>query len=114
MQSTEIHKVNFYSIGRYEEFKEELVHSTILDKEVLDNLISRFILTVDDREEIDSFPDQSTRNQKLLELLMHRPYNTFHVLVEVIKESEQQCNTLLERMTNVLDKGEILKNFIKT
>lgn len=92
-------------IGRYEEFKDELVHSTILDKEVLDSLISKCILTMDDREEIDSFRDQSTRNQKLLDILSCRPFDSFHVFVEVIKESEQKCNTLLERMTKILDKG---------
>lgn len=99
-------------IGAYKEFKDELVHSTILDKEVLDNLISKCILTLDDREEIDTYPDQSSRNQKLLDILMYQPYHTFPVFVEVMKESEQQNNTLLEGMTKVLDKGMTLQKFI--
>ncbi|CAC5380301.1 unnamed protein product [Mytilus coruscus] len=100
------------SKGAFKEFKDKLVYSTILDKEVLDNLISKCILTVDDREEIDSFTDQLSRNQKLLEILMHRPYNTFNIFVEAMKESEQECNTLLvaDLESIVTDKILILKN----
>ncbi|CAG2198756.1 unnamed protein product [Mytilus edulis] len=63
---------------------------------------------VDDREEIDSFTDQLSRNQKLLEILMHRPYNTFNIFVEALKE----CNTLLvaDLESIVTDKLLIFKN----
>lgn len=53
----------------------------------MDNLISKCVLTLDDREEIASFPDQSSRNQKLLEILIHRPYNTFGILVDAMKDT---------------------------
>ncbi|VDI28090.1 Hypothetical predicted protein, partial [Mytilus galloprovincialis] len=95
----------------YQEFKVDLIQSTILDTDVLDNLISKCILTLDDREEIDSLSDQSNRNQKLLEILMQRPYNTFFVFVEAIKNSDQKCHSsLVERMeAKVLDKDLILQ-----
>ncbi|CAG2198304.1 unnamed protein product [Mytilus edulis] len=95
----------------YQEFKNYLINSTILDTDVLDNLISKCILTLDDREEIDSLSDQSNRNQKLLEILMHRPYNTFFVFVEAMKNSDQKCHSsLVERMeAKVLDKDLTLQ-----
>lgn len=69
-------------------------------------------MTVDDREDIDSLTEQSSRNQRLLEILMHRPYNTFNIFVEAVKESDQQCHTQL--VTNmeaiVTDKVLTLKN----
>ncbi|XP_063437940.1 uncharacterized protein LOC134718983 [Mytilus trossulus] len=95
----------------YQEFKVDLIQSTILDTDVLDNLISKCILTLDDREEIDSLLDQSNRNQKLLEILMHRPYNTFPDFVETMKKSDQKCHSsLVERMeAKVLDKDLTLQ-----
>ncbi|CAC5380299.1 unnamed protein product [Mytilus coruscus] len=83
------------SKGTFNKLKDELLRSSILDREVLDNLISKCVLLLDDKEEIDSFPDQLSRNQKLLEILMHRPYNTFNMFVEAVKESDQQCHTSL-------------------
>ncbi|CAG2198315.1 unnamed protein product [Mytilus edulis] len=77
------------------EFKDKLIHSTMLDKEVLDNLISKCVLTLDDREEIVNCDNQSSRNKKLLKLLINRPYNTLGILVEAMKESEQKSHTLL-------------------
>ncbi|CAC5360487.1 unnamed protein product [Mytilus coruscus] len=96
----------------YQEFKVDLIESTILDTDVLDNLISKCVITLDDREEIDSLSDQSNRNHKLLEILMHRPYNTFTVFVEAMKNSDQKCHTsLVERMeAKVLDKDLTLQN----
>ncbi|VDI31749.1 Hypothetical predicted protein [Mytilus galloprovincialis] len=100
------------SKGAFKEFKDTLVRCTILDKEVLDNLISKCIMTVDDRDDIDSLAEQSSRNQRLLEILMHRPYNAFNIFVEAMKESDQQCHTQL--VTNmeaiVTDKVLTLKN----
>ncbi|XP_052084022.1 uncharacterized protein LOC127721325 isoform X2 [Mytilus californianus] len=96
----------------YQEFKVDLIQSTILDTDVLDNLISKCVLTLDDREEIDSLSDQSNRNQKLLEIVMHRPYNTFTIFVDAMKNSDQKCHTsLVERMEAiVLDKDLTLRN----
>lgn len=84
-----------YLILDLKEFKDRLINATILDKEVLDSLISKCVLTLDDKEEICSFEDQSSRNNKLLEILMQRPYNTFDMFVEVMKESDQKCHTSL-------------------
>ncbi|CAC5360488.1 unnamed protein product [Mytilus coruscus] len=81
--------------GDFMEFKDKLIHSTILDIEVLDNLISKCVLTLDDREEIINSNNQSSRNKKLLKILNHRPYNTLGGLVEAMKESDQKSHTLL-------------------
>lgn len=81
--------------GIFKEFEDELIHSTVLDKEVLDYLISKCIILLDDREDINICLDQSSRNQNLLKLLSHRPYNTLGMLVEAMKESDQKCHTLL-------------------
>ncbi|CAG2224382.1 unnamed protein product [Mytilus edulis] len=83
------------SKGGFNEFKDELIRSTILDEEVLDILISKCVLILDDKDEIDSFSDQSSRNNKLLEILMYRPYHTFNIFVEALKESDQKCHTAL-------------------
>lgn len=76
----------------------------------MDSLISKCILTVDDEEEINKFLDQPSRNQKLLEILIHRPHNVFNIFVEAMKESDQQCNILLEKMTKFFDKDVTLQN----
>ncbi|XP_052084041.1 uncharacterized protein LOC127721329 [Mytilus californianus] len=81
--------------GAFTEFKDKLIHSTILDKEVLDNFISKCILLLDDREEIINCRNQSSRNKKLLQILIRRPYNTFSALVEAMQGSDQKCHTLL-------------------
>lgn len=77
------------------EFKDKLINSTILDKEVLDNLISKCLLTLDDREEIINCHKQSLRNKKLLKILNHRPYNTLGGLVEAMEESDQKSHSFL-------------------
>lgn len=84
-----------FTLGAFKGFKDELIHSTILDKEVLDNLISNCVLTLDDKEEIISFADQSSRNRKFYEIIMQRPYNTFNMFVEAMKESDQECHSSL-------------------
>ncbi|XP_076080667.1 uncharacterized protein LOC143051655 [Mytilus galloprovincialis] len=82
--------------GDFMEFlKDKLIHSTILDKEVLDNLITKCVLTLDDREEIINCNNQLSRNKKLLKILNHRPYNTLGGLVEAMKESDQRSHSLL-------------------
>ncbi|CAG2206140.1 unnamed protein product [Mytilus edulis] len=100
------------SKGGFNEFKDELMRSTILDEEVLDILISKCVLILDDKDEIDSFPDQSSRNNKLLEILMHRPYHTFTLFVEALKESDQKCHIALvaNMMTKVTDKSLTLQH----
>lgn len=74
-------------LDAFQELRDDLIHSTILDKEVLDYLISKCVLTLDDRDEIDSFQVHSSRNQKLLEILIRRPYNTFDILFEALKHT---------------------------
>ncbi|XP_052073712.1 uncharacterized protein LOC127711644 [Mytilus californianus] len=55
---------------------------------VLDNLISRCILMIEDREEIIKPATQSERNKVLLDILTERPYGTFKVFKDVLKESD--------------------------
>ncbi|CAG2198306.1 unnamed protein product [Mytilus edulis] len=85
--------VEYIEQGDFMEFlKDKLIHSTILDKEVLDNLITKCVLTLDDREEIINCNNQLSRNKKLLKILNHRPYNTLGGLVEAMKESDQRSH----------------------
>ena len=50
--------------------------STKLDAEVLDELISKFILTFEDREDVLHQSSQRERNETLLDILSSRPYDT--------------------------------------
>ncbi|VDI47227.1 acetoacetyl-CoA synthetase, partial [Mytilus galloprovincialis] len=68
-------------------YYDDLLHTTVLDKMVLDNLISRCVLMIEDREEIIKPTTQSERNRVLLDILTVRPYGTFHVLKDVLQES---------------------------
>ncbi|XP_071121505.1 uncharacterized protein [Mytilus edulis] len=55
---------------------------------VLDNLISRCVLMIEDREEIIKPVTQSERNRVLLDILTERPYDTLQVLKDVLQESD--------------------------
>ncbi|CAG2201967.1 NAB [Mytilus edulis] len=68
-------------------YYDELINKTVLDKMVLDSLISRCILMIEDREEIIKPTTQRERNRVLLNILTNRPYGTFEVFKDVLQES---------------------------
>ena len=63
---------------------------------VLDNLISRCILMIEDREEIVKPTTQRERNKVLLDILTERPYPTFHLFKDVLLESEPSNSCVQE------------------
>ncbi|CAC5380880.1 unnamed protein product [Mytilus coruscus] len=73
-------------------FYEKIVQDTILDKDVLAKLISKCILRIEDRAEIEHYPRQSDRNKCILDLLIQRPQDSYSILLEVLKESPT-CST---------------------
>ncbi|XP_052075397.1 uncharacterized protein LOC127712830 [Mytilus californianus] len=73
-------------------FYDKIVQDTILDKDVLDKLISKCILRIEDRAEIEHYPRQSDRNKCILDLLIQRPQDSYSILLEVLKESST-CST---------------------
>ncbi|VDI09526.1 Hypothetical predicted protein [Mytilus galloprovincialis] len=82
-------------------YYEELINQTVLDKIVLDNLISRCILMIEDREEIIKPTTQRERNRLLLDILTDRPYDTFHVFKDVLKESEPHNSDVQELISRM-------------
>ncbi|VDI06713.1 CDK inhibitor PHO81 [Mytilus galloprovincialis] len=86
-----------------------LLHTTVLDKIVLDNLISRCVLMIEDREEIIKPTTQSERNKVLLDILTERPYGTFQVFKDVLQESDphnSDVQGLVRRMLYTESIGE--------
>ncbi|CAG2239380.1 unnamed protein product [Mytilus edulis] len=76
---------------------------------VLDNLISRCILMIEDREEIVKPTTQRERNKVLLDILTERPYPTFHLFKDVLQESEpsNSCvQELVKRMMSTESRDE--------
>lgn len=69
-------------------FYSDILTCTILDKNVLDELISRCILTIDDREEIIKPATQTERNKILLDLLISRPYDVLNLFMVILKQSD--------------------------
>ncbi|CAG2203373.1 unnamed protein product [Mytilus edulis] len=69
-------------------YYDDLLTKTVLDKTVLDSLISRCVLMIEDRDEIIKPATQTERNKVLLDILTKRPYGTFNVLKDVLKESD--------------------------
>ncbi|CAC5416925.1 unnamed protein product [Mytilus coruscus] len=76
-----------------------LVELTELDKLVLDNLISKCIFMIEDREEIIKPTTQSERNMVFLDILTERPYATFRLFKDVLKESDP-CNDDVQELLN--------------
>lgn len=81
----------------------ELANKTVLDKQVLDNLISNCIITIEDREEIIKPTTQFERNKFLLEILIERPYECFEIFKDVLiqldpRASEPDVQELLNRI----------------
>lgn len=81
------YSVSFLVHHRLYHFYDKIIQDTILDKGVLDKLISKCILGIDDRAEIEHHPRISDRNKCILELLIQRTQDPYSVLLEVIKES---------------------------
>ncbi|CAG2214275.1 unnamed protein product [Mytilus edulis] len=82
-------------------YYDELINQTVLDKIVLDNLISRCILLIEDREEIIKPTTQRERNRVLLNVLTDRPYDTFHVFKDVLKESDPHNSDIQELISRM-------------
>ncbi|XP_071148490.1 uncharacterized protein [Mytilus edulis] len=74
--------------NRLKHFYSDILTCTILDKNVLDELISRCILTIDDREEIIKPASQTERNKILLDLLISRPYDLLNLFIVILKQSD--------------------------
>ncbi|CAG2185971.1 unnamed protein product [Mytilus edulis] len=90
-------------------YYDELINQTVLDKMVLDNLISRCILMIEDREEIIKPTTQRERNKVLLDILTDRPYGTFQVFKDVLKESDphnSDVQELISRMQCTVNSDE--------
>lgn len=92
-------------IHRFLQLDEDLdtfVESTELDKLVLDNLISKCILMIEDREEIIKPIKQNKRNKVLLAILLERPYETFRLFKDVLKEADPH-NSDVQDLLNRID-----------
>ncbi|XP_076105811.1 uncharacterized protein LOC143074148 [Mytilus galloprovincialis] len=83
-------------------YYDELLDNTVLDKMVLDNLISRCILMIEDREEIVKPTTQRERNKVLLDILTERPYPTFHLFKDVLQESEPSNSCVKELVKKMM------------
>ncbi|CAC5414967.1 NAB [Mytilus coruscus] len=83
-------------------YYDELLDNTVLDKMVLDNLISRCILMIEDREEIIKPTTQRERNKVLLDILTERPYPTFHLFKDVLQESEPNNSCVQELVKRMM------------
>ncbi|XP_063405165.1 uncharacterized protein LOC134688397 [Mytilus trossulus] len=89
----------------------ELVNNTILDGAVLDDLISKGIISIDEREKVKRCPNQSARNEMIIDLLKSRPCNVRDTLIDALHKSGHVDNDLLDRImdTKVDTKVEKLK-----
>ncbi|XP_076116866.1 uncharacterized protein LOC143084339 [Mytilus galloprovincialis] len=88
-------------------FYDKIKQDAILDKDVLDKLISRCILGIDDRAEIEHYHRQSDRNKCILDLLIQRPQDSYSVLLEVLKESPTCPRDLIECMESKTTHQEV-------
>ncbi|XP_071148573.1 uncharacterized protein [Mytilus edulis] len=79
-------------------FYDKIIQDTILDKDVLDLLISKCILRIEDRAQIEHHPKPSDRNKCILDLLIQRPEDSYSVLLQVLKESPTCSKDLIECM----------------
>ncbi|VDI69787.1 Hypothetical predicted protein [Mytilus galloprovincialis] len=82
-------------------YYDELINQTVLDKMVLDNLISRCVLMIEDREEIIKPTTQRERNKILLDIMTDRPYGTFQVFKDVLKESDPHNSDVQELISRI-------------
>ncbi|CAC5359967.1 unnamed protein product [Mytilus coruscus] len=92
------------SMKIFGKFELRLKETTFLYTNILDHLISKCILSTQDREEIFKQETQSQRNAQLLYILKRQPYDTFYFLVEALKEDKDdfekidECKKLLHEM----------------
>ncbi|XP_052065320.1 uncharacterized protein LOC127705092 isoform X2 [Mytilus californianus] len=93
-------------------FYDKIVQDTSLDKDVLDKLISKCILRIEDREEIEHYPRQSDRNKCILDLLIQRPQDSYSVLLDVLKESPTCSKDLIECMEGQPSHHEVVSHSI--
>ncbi|CAC5424870.1 unnamed protein product [Mytilus coruscus] len=78
----------------------ELVNNTTLDGSVLDCLISKGVISLEEREKVKRCPNQSARNKMIIDLLMNRPYNVRDTLIDALRNSGLQNSCLIERIIN--------------
>ncbi|CAG2198639.1 unnamed protein product [Mytilus edulis] len=83
-------------------YYDELINQTVLDKMVLDNLISRCILMIEDREEIIKPTTQRERNKVLLDILTDRPYDVNDNAIRMQKNYTLLVNNIVST-TDVTD-----------
>lgn len=86
---------------------DELIHNVRLDTTVLDGLISKCYLTIEDREEIINQERTSERNRMILNILMARPYRTFQTFTEELIEFDQSSRDLVSKLKNYDCTGDI-------
>ena len=80
------------------QFYDEIIRTTTLDGCVLDYLISKCLLTIDDRAEVTQCARPSERNKKVLDKLLQLPSNTCHVFIEALRKAGPNHNDLVERL----------------
>lgn len=84
----------------------ELANKTVLDKQVLDNLISKCIITIEDREEIIKPTTQFERNKFLLEILIERPYECFEIFKDVLIQLDPRASEPdVQELLNIIKIG---------
>ncbi|CAG2235105.1 unnamed protein product [Mytilus edulis] len=86
---------------------DEFIHNVRLDTTVLDGLISKCYLTIEDREEIINQERTSERNRMILNILMARPYRTFQTFTEELIEFDQSSRDLVSKLKNYDCTGDI-------
>jgi len=74
------------------------VHTTELDGCILDHMISRCMLTMEDRAEVTQFARQSERNKKLLDILSDRSSNIYIDCIAALRTAEPNYTDLVQRM----------------
>ncbi|XP_052073291.1 uncharacterized protein LOC127711330 [Mytilus californianus] len=102
-KSTEIQSLSSSNIGQPQHghplHLDKVAHKTVFDKHVLDNLISKCIIMIEDREEIIKPTTQFERNKVLLEILTERPYDTFQLFKDVLIQLDQ-CTSDVQQLLN--------------
>ncbi|CAG2186086.1 unnamed protein product [Mytilus edulis] len=82
------------------------LHNVTLDTTVLDGLISKCCLTIEDREDIMNERRLSERNRMILNILMARPYGTFQTFKEELIEFDRSKIDLVSKMKNYDFEGD--------
>lgn len=77
-------------------YYDEVISITELDKTVLDHLISKCVILIEDREEVAKLATQFERNKAILDILMERPYNTSNLFKDVLLQWNPNNSDVLE------------------